>query len=310
MNKVSSDTFFVGLEILKQFFMHTLNWEVVMKRFFEILGFLSLICFSFFYTEKTIDVVKEVDDIMITLKEQAPKYQEKAENAKIDGMFMIPGISGKIVNLQKSYEEMKHYGKFHPNLLVYDKVSPEISIKDRYDKYIQTGNPKKRQVSFIFIVDGKGDPSPFIEILKEKKVTGTFFIDGSWLENNQNQLTSLIEEKFTVGNYSNRGDYTHESFVWIDTIIKRVGGQKQGYCLVEKENKKALKNCKLQKDYTIYPNIIIKENPYSELTEQVESGSIILMDMNARVKKELPMMITYLKQKGYEIVNLEQLLEE
>lgn len=281
-----------------------------MKRFFEILGFLSLVCFSFFYTEKTIDVVKEVDDIMITLKEQAPKYQVKAENAKIDGKFMTPGISGKIVNLQKSYEEMKHYGKFHPNLLVYDKVSPEISIKNRYDKYIQTGNPKKRQVSFLFIVDEKGNPSPIIEILKEKKVTGTFFIDGSWLEKNQNELVSLIEGKFTVGNYSYRGDYGHESFVWIDTIIKRVGGQKQSYCLVEKENKKALSTCKLQKDYTIYPNIIIKENPYSELTEQVESGSIILMRLDAQVKKELPLMITYLKQKGYEIVNLEQLLEE
>ena len=290
--------------------MHTLNWEVVMKRFFEILGFLSLVCFSFFYTEKTIDVVKEVDDIMITLKEQAPKYQVKAENAKIDGKFMTPGISGKIVNLQKSYEEMKHYGKFHPNLLVYDKVSPEISIKNRYDKYIKTGNPKKRQVSFLFVVDEKGNPSPIIEILKEKKVTGTFFIDGSWLEKNQNELVSLIEGKFTVGNYSYRGDYGHESFVWIDTIIKRVGGQKQSYCLVEKENKKALSTCKLQKDYTIYPNIIIKENPYSELTEQVESGSIILMHLDAQVKKELPLMITYLKQKGYEIVNLEQLLEE
>lgn len=281
-----------------------------MKRFFEILGFLSLVCFSFFYTEKTIDVVKEVDDIMITLKEQAPKYQVKAENAKIDGKFMTPGISGKIVNLQKSYEEMKHYGKFHPNLLVYDKVSSEISIKNRYDKYIQTGNPKKRQVSFLFIVDEKGNPSPIIEILKDKKVTGTFFIDGSWLEKNQNELVSLIEGKFTVGNYSYRGDYGHESFVWIDTIIKRVGGQKQSYCLVEKENKKALSTCKLQKDYTIYPNIIIKENPYSELTEQVESGSIILMRLDAQVKKELPLMITYLKQKGYEIVNLEQLLEE
>ena len=281
-----------------------------MKRFFEILGFLSLVCFSFFYTEKTIDVVKQVDDIMITLKEQAPKYQVKAENAKIDGKFMTPGISGKIVNLQKSYEEMKHYGKFHPNLLVYDKVSPEISIKNRYDKYIKTGNPKKRQVSFLFVVDEKGNPSPIIEILKEKKVTGTFFIDGSWLEKNQNELVSLIEGKFTVGNYSYRGDYGHESFVWIDTIIKRVGGQKQSYCLVEKENKKALSTCKLQKDYTIYPNIIIKENPYSELTEQVESGSIILMRLDAQVKKELPLMITYLKQKGYEIVNLEQLLEE
>ena len=290
--------------------MHTLNWEVVMKRFFEILGFLSLICFSFFYTEKTIDVVKEVDDIMITLKEQAPKYQVKAENAKIDGMFMIPGISGKIVNIQKSYEEMKHYGKFHPNLLVYDKVSPEISIQNRYDKYIQTGNPKKRQVSFIFIVGEKDNPSPFINILKKRKVTGTFFIDSSWLEKNQTELIDFIHYKFTVGNYSNQGDYSHESFVWMDTIIKRVGGQKQSYCLVEKENKKALKNCQLQEDYTIYPNIMIKENPYSELIEQVKNGSIILMKMNRKVKNELPMMITYLKQKGYEIVNLENLLDE
>ena len=281
-----------------------------MKRFFEILGFLSLICFSFFYTEKTIDVVKEVDDIMITLKEQAPKYQVKAENAKIDGMFMIPGISGKIVNIQKSYEEMKHYGKFHPNLLVYDKVSPEISIQNRYDKYIQTGNPKKRQVSFIFIVGEKDNPSPFINILKKRKVTGTFFIDSSWLEKNQKELIDFIHYKFTVGNYSNQGDYSHESFVWMDTIIKRVGGQKQSYCLVEKENKKALKNCQLQKDYTIYPNIMIKENPYSELIEQVKNGSIILMKMNRKVKNELPMMITYLKQKGYEIVNLENLLDE
>ncbi len=281
-----------------------------MKRFFEILGFLSLICFSFFYTEKTIDVVKEVDDIMITLKEQASKYQVKAENAKIDGMFMIPGISGKIVNIQKSYEEMKHYGKFHPNLLVYDKVSPEISIQNRYDKYIQTGNPKKRQVSFIFIVGEKDNPSPFINILKKSKVTGTFFIDSSWLEKNQTELIDFIHHKFTVGNYSNQGDYSHESFVWMDTIIKRVGGQKQSYCLVEKENKKALKNCQLQEDYTIYPNIMIKENPYSELIEQVKNGSIILMKMNRKVKNELPMMITYLKQKGYEIVNLENLLDE
>lgn len=281
-----------------------------MKRFFEILGFLSLICFSFFYTEKTIDVVKEVDDIMITLKEQASKYQVKAENAKIDGMFMIPGISGKIVNIQKSYEEMKHYGKFHPNLLVYDKVSPEISIQNRYDKYIQTGNPKKRQVSFIFIVGEKDNPSPFINILKKSKVTGTFFIDSSWLEKNQTELIDFIHHKFTVGNYSNQGDYSHESFVWMDTIIKRVGGQKQSYCLVEKENKKALKNCQLQEDYTIYPNIMIKENPYSELIEQVKNGSIILMKMNRKVKNELPMVITYLKQKGYEIVNLENLLDE
>lgn len=291
-------------------FFHKLNWEVIMKRFFEILGFLSLVCFSFFYTEKTIDVVKEVDDIMIELKEQEQKYNVEAENAIIDGNYITPGISGKIVNRNKSYEEMKHYGKFHPNLLVYDQVTPEVSIKNRYDKYIRSGNQKKRQVSFIFIVEEKSNPDQVVEILKKEEVGGTFFIDGSWLEKNQSKLMNLIEEEYTIGNYSYEGDYQHESYVWIDTIIKRVGGQKQSYCLVEKEDLKTLEACKLQKDYTIYPNVIVKENPYTEITKEVQSGSMILMRINAKVEEELSTIIHYLKQKGYQIVNLETLLTE
>ena len=86
-----------------------------MKNIFKYIGISVIFVFSFFYTEKTIDVVKEVDDIMITLKEEEKKYNVKPENAKIDGQFMIPGISGKIVNREKSYEQMKPYGKFHPN---------------------------------------------------------------------------------------------------------------------------------------------------------------------------------------------------
>ena len=213
-----------------------------MRRFFEILGFLSLVCFSFFYTEKTIDVVKEVDNIMITLKEEEKKYNVKPENAKIDGQFMIPGISGKIVNREKSYEQMKPYGKFHPNLLKYDKVSPEVSIKNRYDKYIKSGNPKKRQVSLLFIIEEKSHPDMIQKILKKENAEATFFIDGNWLEKNRNKFLELIDHQYTIGNYSYQGNYQHESFVWVDTIIKKVGGQKNSYCLVFDEDEKAINN--------------------------------------------------------------------
>ena len=53
-----------------------------------------------------------------------------------------------------------------------------------------------------------------------------------------------------------------------------------------------------------------KDKILKNILPNVKSGSIILMRLDAQVKKELPLMITYLKQKGYEIVNLEQLLEE
>lgn len=41
-----------------------------MKKLFEAVGFITLICLSFVYTEKTVNVVKEYDDIMITIKEK------------------------------------------------------------------------------------------------------------------------------------------------------------------------------------------------------------------------------------------------
>ena len=41
-----------------------------MKKLFEILGIIALMSFSFFYTEKTLSVVKENDEIMIEIKEK------------------------------------------------------------------------------------------------------------------------------------------------------------------------------------------------------------------------------------------------
>lgn len=281
-----------------------------MKRFFEILGFLSLICFSFFYTEKTVDVVKEVDNIMVSLKAQEKNYYVKPENAKEDGDFVVPGISGKIVNRMKSYEEMKHYGKFHPNLLKFDKVGPDNSIKGKYDKYIKSGNPKKRQVSLLFILKEEDQYQKITEILKKENAKATFFVDGKWMEKNKNKILELIEYGHTIGNYSFNKDYGNSSFVWMDTIIKKVGGQKQSYCFVDKKNSKTLETCRLQKDYTIYPEIIVTENPYTEIKKSVKNGSIISMDITSQVEKELPMTIQYLKQKGYDIVNLETMLTE
>lgn len=280
-----------------------------MKRFFETLGFVCLICFSFFYTEKTMDVVKEVDEIMVTLKEQEQKYQVPAENASIDGDIITPGISGKIVNRKESYEQMKHYGKFYPSLLKYDKVSPEVSIKDRYDLYVRSGNPKIRQVSLLFLIEKNTEIDSLISVLKEEEIGATFFIDANWLNQNQERLTELTET-YTIGNYSIGGDYEQDSFTWMNTIIKRIGGQKQGYCLVTEKNQSALNHCTQEKNYTIYPSIIVKENPYTEITSQIKNGSIILLPSNQQVKEELKTVIAYLKQKGYQIVTLEQMLTE
>ena len=119
-----------------------------MKKFFECIGMITLVCVSFFFTEKTARVVKETDEIMVEIKKAAETHINKSEDAIIKGDTIIPGIYGGIVDEGKSYEKMKRVGSYQENLLVYKKIAPSISIEKNFDKYIISGNPQKNMVTY------------------------------------------------------------------------------------------------------------------------------------------------------------------
>lgn len=281
-----------------------------MKKIFEAIGLLSLVCISFLYTEKTVNVVKEYDDIMIAIKNENENYKVEAKDATIVDDTIIPGIKGKEVNINSSYNKMKRYGKFNSNLLVYNEVVPKVTINDYFDKYIIAGNTEKNMVSLIFLVEESDSIDSILKILNEKGIKGNFFVDGNWLEENNEQLVQLIEEGHNVGNLSYHRDYNNSSFAWMDTFIKKVGKQTVGYCYNEVADLTALKLCALSKNYTIRPNIIVKNYPLKEIKEQVAAGSIISLPVNQTVEKELPTILSYLMSKGYKIENLEIHLSE
>ncbi len=281
-----------------------------MKKLFEGIGILSLICVSFLYTEKTVNVVKEYDEIMISIKEENENYKVDAKDATIIDDTIIPGIKGKEVNINSSYSQMKRYGKFNSNLLVYQEVLPEISISENLDKYIIGGNAEKNMISFIFLVEENDSIDTVLKILDEKDVKGNFFVDGKWLEKNNKILVTLIEQGHNIGNLSYNRDYTNSSYGWMDTFIKQVGKQKIGYCYNEIADLTALQLCALSNNYTIRPNIIVKNYPLKEIKEQVSAGSIISMPINKTVEKELPTIISFITSKGYKIENLENHLSE
>ena len=79
-----------------------------MKKFFQVIGIISLLCFSFIYTEKTVTVVKEFDDIMIQIKNQYDLNKSASVDAIVVGDTIIPGISGSEIDIDKSYSKMKH----------------------------------------------------------------------------------------------------------------------------------------------------------------------------------------------------------
>ncbi len=150
---------------------------ILLKKFFEILGFVLLMCFSFIYTEKTVSVVKEYDEIMIELKRKGIEYEVDAQDAIIVDQTIIPGQKGKKIDLDKSYSKMKRYGRFNESLITLMDTEPSISIKNTYDKFVISGNEQKNQVAFLFLATKQTDLTTIFKILKQKNVKATIFID-------------------------------------------------------------------------------------------------------------------------------------
>lgn len=283
---------------------------VKMQNFLKMVGLLVLFVMSFYYTEKTITVVRDMDEIMVELKQKSKAYTKESMDAKIKDDTIIPGISGKSVNLNKSYIKMKEYGKFNENLLVYQKMEPAHLLKENYDKFVIGGNKEKRMVSLIFLVDEQDEIDSIRSIVKRKKVGVTFFLDGEFVEANLEELEEIKKEGHTLGNYGYHQDYDDSSFIWIDTMFSRLAGQKQNYCFSKRKNTKILNVCHLYQNYTIVPTFTVSETPLITIKKQVRPGAFIALPVSKEVIKELPSIISYLEQKGYQVVNLEHHLEE
>ena len=272
-----------------------------MKRTFQVIGLISLLGFSFFLTDKTATVIKNLDDIMIEIKENKHLYEQEEINAVIKDDGIIPGISKKTVNVNKSYNSMKEYGKYNSNLYVFDYKIPTISIKNNLDKYIISGNSKKRMVSINFLINDNTNINKIIEILNNNEIKASFFVNEKWLSNNMDLAYNLIDNEFIFGI-----DNIDNNYEWMNTIITKVSKQDQLYCLYGDE---VINKCQKGGGYTI-KGIMIDRDYYNNVTKSLKSGAIITFKVDDKLIKNLDNIIKYILKKGYTIKNLYDHIEE
>ncbi|MNE91364.1 hypothetical protein D3C80_1889660 [compost metagenome] len=98
--------------------------------------------------------------------------------------------------------------------------------------------------------------------------------------------------------------------MWMDTIIKKVGGQKQGYCMMTEKKPEHLNICSINKNYSIIPTKIIDKNPLTSIRESLSNGSIMVLPMNKESIEQTSKIVWHVESKGYRLVSLEQLIEE
>ncbi len=281
-----------------------------MKKIYQISIVLLLSLTSFFYTEKVIDFIREKDPIMKNIKEYDKKNKIDAVNAVIDKNKITPGVSGKKVDYDKSFQKMKKYGTYNESLTVFEEVAPTISIDDYYDKYISEGSGINNDVSLVFEVKNGDNINNIINILKENNTIATFFVDGLWLENNQTLVSEMasLGHEIEILNYDNK--YQELYFSSSLNLLNSITNLKPKYCYARYDNKEVLELCEKLELHTIIPTIMTGNYPYNDVVKKVHKGSIIGFSVTSSVEIELSTIINYLKQKGYTIDTLDILLSE
>lgn len=279
-----------------------------MKNIIRMIGLVTLIGFSFFYTDKVIEVIREEDEIMIELESIKDIYKIEPINATIASNTIIPGLNGRNINIEASYKKMKSNGLFNENLLIYDDITPKINLNSNKDKFIIQGNNNKQIISLIFILNNDKYLEEIENILKTKGITVSYFVDYNYLINNSTIIKEMPNHEFY--SYGDNGQYTSDNLLFSNNLISRISNNNAIYCLAKDMEKDILNLCSKNYLYTITPTIIGDKNPYNNIKENLTSGSIILLNLNKETTKELSTIIDYIKGKGYKIEGLSTLLSE
>lgn len=280
------------------------------KKVIQVISVTFLMLFSFFYTNKSIELIRESDPIMKQIKETNTKYKVDPVNATIIGNKIIPGKSGKEIDYQKTYAKMKKYGTYNETLTVLKEIEPAVSVDDYYDKYIVQGNTERKNVSLVFKTDTISNLLSILNILNQKNIPATFFVDGLLLENNTSLFETMTQNnhELEILSYDNKYDeiYFDSALNYLSSITKREGK----YCYAEYDQKEVIELCSKLKLHTIIPTVKTTTMPYKEIKDKLYNSAIISLPLSTITEEQLPAIIDYIKQKGYTFLSLEALLSE
>lgn len=281
-----------------------------MKKYISYFGVIALTIFSFYYTDKATELVMQNDKIMKEIVSNKDNYKIESVNAIINDDEIISGLNGKQVNITKSYQNMKKLNTYNDNMLVFEEINPLITFKDEYDKYIIGGNPIKNQIALAFKITDTNYLNKINSILLDKNVVATFFVDGSVVEDNISAFLELNSNNNEIENLGYNQKYNSEKFNYTNNLIESITRIEPKYCYTDYRNNDILELCSKNRMYTIKPVINVNSYPFSTIKNNVSSGNIIGLNINSEVVKELPSIISYLKQKGYSLVTVDELLSE
>ena len=144
-----------------------------------------------------------------------------------------------------------------------------------------------------------------INILNKNDIKATFFVDMDYFDSNNEIISYLIKNNHTIGFFnSSKGNINYMS-----AVVSKINKQKYLFCFNDLKNSEFLKICSLNNNYSISSNVIDKDY-YINVKKNLTNGSILTFKVSSKLDNELGLIINYIKQKGFKIINMPELINE
>lgn len=277
------------------------------KNTIKLFSLFLLLLLSFIYTDKVFNEARGNDPLMKEVISYKKAHDVKPVEPKIKDDEMILGMSGLIINEEKSYKNMKEDDTFNKQKLVYDKKNPNTSITKTYDYYITNGI-SKNMVSIIFKVNNSTNVSELLSLLAKTNVTVNFFIDGSYLEKNVETAFSMVNLNSEIYNLGYDNKYSKSMISVTNNLIESITLKDSLFCLNEVKNDNYKDICASKKMLTLSPKLV---NPsITDLKKDLSKGVMIAYDLDGFDTSKFSFIINVIESRGYKIKGLSKLINE
>lgn len=277
------------------------------KNTIKLFSLFLLLLLSFIYTDKVFNEARGNDPLMKEVISYKKAHDVKPVEPKIKDDEMILGMSGLIINEEKSYKNMKEDDTFNKQKLVYDKKKPNTSITKTYDYYITNGI-SKNMVSIIFKVNNSTNVSELLSLLAKTNVTVNFFIDGSYLEKNVETAFSMVNLNSEIYNLGYDNKYSKSMISVTNNLIESITLKDSLFCLNEVKNDNYKDICASKKMLTLSPKLV---NPsITDLKKNLSKGVMIVYDLDEFDTSKFNFIISVIESRGYKIKGLSKLINE
>lgn len=254
-----------------------------MKKIYQYAFLVIIMIFSFYFTNKAALIAKNSNPIMKSINEVKDSMYVNSIDAVINNEYIIPGLNGLEVNVNESFNQMRPYKIFNKYYLIYNQVTPDVSLENNKEKIIINGNKTKKQANIIIEYN-----SNFIKYLDSLKIKYDI-------------LTNLEN----YGTSNERLNNENKNFKSLD---KQLDKDKINTNICITNSGVNLSECK-KKKYYLVEAMELQKDSLLNIKNNIGNGSIIKVNKDV-TKEELELLIKYVKNKDLELVYLSTLISE